>query len=1678
MQAEAPKPPARKPPALSSDRPKPAASSGKAPTAPVIQDEDLGHGCSKEEAIEKVGGFFSASAVAKFEDAKWNVKVEGFTDLQNEIQEKQPTPDILEAVAKFVKARMKDWKESNVNLQKAIVAIFNFMALNCERMSKRTLHCAMQFFTDKIGDVKLSAAIKEMLLNCSELVTPKFVALQIIKYAATAKAPNTIKDSCLFLADLADNFGPSALPLKEAIDFGKVGAAHATPAVRQAAMKLFQELYRHVGEIVRNFLDGIKESTLKVIDAELQKCTQYGKGEFEKKRSVRGEATEQEEAAGAGKKGKGGGGGGAADDLLASLPREDISKKLTSKMMEQFKHKDWKIRKKGGEDVEGLLREAKMRIEPNGVGELMDAMKNGMKDPNKAVVKVFINLLGLLAVAIGAPIKQYTKKCFVPMLNNISDKQSLVRADVVASMNKWAEAIGAEIIINHVATQLTVENPESRTEGLKWIDANSEAIPKADVKEMVKPLIACLTDKSKAIREASENIIKEIMPIVGYPEFLGGIKDHKTAVQQTLKPILEKLKGQCGSAPAQEEAKQSAVQRAKSPAPVKKEEAKKPGGSFGRAALDKKRDGSASRRPVTAPASRKPAADDDSVSINVIPKAKRQLADQRNKYPINEVKGDHIDKLKGYTEEIFGQKYHDQMWAKSGDFGKHIKCVEQLDAFVKTHPEDLLEIIDVVFKWCNVRLTESSNTKLLISVLDFFGSILQYLIDTGRDLLDFQMIVLLGTLCDKAGTNNKILVEKVKNLMKMCLEVYEKKLCVRMIIDTGVKSKNLKSVAECLDEIAAFVAKNGIDTITKKDYAVFLGCVDNSDKNVRENGLRVFAEIYKSLAEDVWRMLPKDVNIKVKGMLEARFKQIQKGGGMNASINSAKGNLNLTGSKKRQSVAPASLNSTGLKFKPPAEPEVEKISQEESVNTKMQNFDPFESKNKLQEEQKAPEEADMQAVFQGKQLPDDAEMVDQAGEPSAEVIMAKHKSGQSASAHETVQPQNDGKVANVPPAQAQNLMREDDAMVQQMLQDAEDNLDVDPALKEQQAIIMNHIHQLKNGDLLKRVDSLVALNELISSGNGQQADQLSGEQQVQQTALIKSCDQLIGAFTFVMSDILSHPVNDIPLRFTKYFITIVNKTCASKEIMREVTEDCVFKLAEQLLTRLLIENLDKVGPNKEGELILKNLNSSMLRMLENCNHTYIFVVLFTLLKNYKDDASMPKLGGLIIKCLLKLSKIMEKLIDTIDLAKFLVAIHEYLCVIDHDNKSQNDDLGIRIVKTLVNEVVKLKRDAIWQSYEVIKNHAQPDKHIERWIQIIIKSLPPGERQAQATGPVQDVPQQPSQQNPVVEVKTAQPTQSRMYMDFEMKKIIQDLKDPHKIEAGIQKLDKFSKANPTYEFAKNLQKEGQSFASTILGHLEAHRNGNSWKSTNDDSMGASGHAQDKVNQLKQKLNSVHQAQDLNKSLSKMSAFESKMSKFQSRKSAVVDGSDAKRSSMVGAGQQSQNNLNTSFSALNNSLSQKWAAINSSGPKKFGGLTGRPQTAQTGMLAQTITPGMGGTNALNTSNNKFQSKMQGGFANRLQNKQAPGTQKPTSSQVIGQGSPSKIAASQSTTQIGAGSALKRNSNAGGVSTNSFRSRLQGFGTSTQPAQPGPGASATNQDLQKRLADMKAKLQGIKK
>lgn len=183
-----------------------------------------------------------------------------------------------------------------------------------------------------------------------------------------------------------------------------------------------------------------------------------------------------------------------------------------------------------------------MRIAPDGIGEVMECMKQNYKATNKAILKQVILLMGALAEAVGQPIIKYNNKCFKPLLVFLGDKAALMRADVIATADKWSDAIGPEFVINSMCTYLETGNPVMRTDILKWIVAHKSAIIKCEHPLMIKPFLACLTDKTPEIRGLADEVIVATMSIVGFGPFSEGIKDMKPAVQGTVRPLLEKAK--------------------------------------------------------------------------------------------------------------------------------------------------------------------------------------------------------------------------------------------------------------------------------------------------------------------------------------------------------------------------------------------------------------------------------------------------------------------------------------------------------------------------------------------------------------------------------------------------------------------------------------------------------------------------------------------------------------------------------------------------------------------------------------------------------------------------------------------------------------------------------------------------------------------------------------------------------------------------------------------------------------------------------------------------------------------------------------------------------------------------------------------------------------------------------
>ena len=77
----------------------------------------------------------------------------------------------------------------------------------------------------------------------------------------------------------------------------------------------------------------------------------------------------------------------------------------------------------------------------------------------------------------------------------------------------------------------------------------------------------------------------------------------------------------------------------------------------------------------------------------------------------------------------------------------------------------------------------------------------------------------------------------------------------------------MKTQAESLDELDDFIKTFGIDYVVEKDLKIIAKLADSNDKGVRENSVKIMAEVYKFIDDDIWRILG-DVTPKVKGLLE------------------------------------------------------------------------------------------------------------------------------------------------------------------------------------------------------------------------------------------------------------------------------------------------------------------------------------------------------------------------------------------------------------------------------------------------------------------------------------------------------------------------------------------------------------------------------------------------------------------------------------------------------------------------------------------------------------------------------------------------------------------------------------------------------------------------------------------
>lgn len=508
---------------------------------------------------------------------------------------------------------------------------------------------------------------------------------------------------------MIEEFGTDGMPIQEMINVGINCCDNKNAKVRSETINMLSMMYKHLGESIRTFLKDIKDSTLAIINAEFDKITPLAKGQFQSKREIRNEEAKQEveESAGA--------------DPLDSIPRQDVSKELGGqKLLALINDDNWKKRKEAVDKMNSVLEKSNMRIMPNGLSELVGLLKVKMADSNKSVAKGFLEFVGNFAVALGGAAKQYAPMLMKPLFMCLSEKNTLVRQVTLDAIEKWSQAIGAENMIGDMGKVFIKENPEVRTVLLDWILKHKESIANSEVGELPKPLVECLLDKAPAIRNMAELVIIEVLPHTGPAPFKKLVKDLKPAVQNSVKPSIEKCISQADLGDQEMEDVSAST---KVTAPVEDSKKNLPAAL---AATKNQKNASIKNRPKTAVpmtaakiheklnkkpvglAGTKKGAEEDTnlIILDVGKKEKRNEADKKKRWHPEEIRDDYVEKLKTTARTTFGEATTTKMF--SSDFKNHLKCLTLFRSVFQNEEivEPFLEVLDIVIKWAYIKINE------------------------------------------------------------------------------------------------------------------------------------------------------------------------------------------------------------------------------------------------------------------------------------------------------------------------------------------------------------------------------------------------------------------------------------------------------------------------------------------------------------------------------------------------------------------------------------------------------------------------------------------------------------------------------------------------------------------------------------------------------------------------------------------------------------------------------------------------------------------------------------------------------------------------------------------------------------------------------------------------------------
>ncbi|XP_071974868.1 cytoskeleton-associated protein 5 isoform X3 [Engystomops pustulosus] len=866
---------------------------------------------SPEACEEKAATVLPATCMQQLDSGNWKERLASMEEFQKSVESMERNDIPCQALIKML-AKKPGFKETNFQVMQMKLHIVALVAQK-GNFSKTSANIVLDGLVDKVGDVKCGGNAKEALSAIAEACSLPWTAEQVVSLAFAQKNPKNQSETLNWLSNAIKEFGFTGLNVKAFISNVKTALAATNPAIRTSAITLLGVMFLYMGAPLRIFFEEEKPALLSQIDAEFEKM----KGQ-----------TPSAPTRGSTKSGAGGDVGEDGEDqeedtpadVMDLLPRTEIGDKITSDLVSKIGDKNWKIRKEGLDEVTTILNEAKF-ILPN-IGELPSALKGRLNDSNKILVQQTLNILQQLATAMGPNIKQHVKNLGMPIITVMGDSKANVRAAALLTLNSWVEQTGMKEWLEgeDLSEELKRENPFLRQEILGWL---AEKLPTlrtvpSDLQFCVPYLYACLEDRNGDVRKKAQEALPMFMMHIGFEKMSKATGKLKPASKDQVIALLEKAKASMPAKPAPPPGKTSSKQAAAPtpasapaaavydsapPASESKPDPKKtkPGGLASKGKTQSvSSDGNTSMTPTKAntsiskakqtkqavvPAKKVPSKpvkeeEDRSGPIYIlVPNGKEQRVKEEKglkvlKWNFPAPRDEYIEQLKTQMSTCIAKWLQDELF--HADFQRHIKAMAVMTDHLETEKEGVMSTLDLVLKWFTLRFFDT-NTSVLMKVLEYLKLLFTMLSQEEYHMTELEATSFIPYLLLKVGEPKDVVRKDVRAILNKMCQVYPASKMFNFVME-GIKSKNSKQRAECLEELGCLVESYGVNVCQPtpakalKEIAVHIG---DRDTTVRNAALNTIVTVYNVHGEQVFKLIG-NLSEKDMSMLEERIKRAGK----------------------------------------------------------------------------------------------------------------------------------------------------------------------------------------------------------------------------------------------------------------------------------------------------------------------------------------------------------------------------------------------------------------------------------------------------------------------------------------------------------------------------------------------------------------------------------------------------------------------------------------------------------------------------------------------------------------------------------------------------------------------------------------------------------------------------------